>query len=155
MIFGDTGSGILYPSKHETFNHSGYNVGPASKTMGQHCTNNGWTSRICWDCAKNTTLTLSFRRAKANNSNCPLFTSQLLLFFLSGFCCWLLDRNKNKHENVPSAGPMLAKKWYRDLCSMAKTLRRDYVFFFLFCVVFWTLCVIYLYVIFYMTIWCA
>ena len=35
-------------SKHEKFTHCWYKVGPASQTVGQHCTNNGQTSRVCW-----------------------------------------------------------------------------------------------------------
>ena len=34
-------------SKHETFTQCWNNVGPALQTVGQHCTNIGWTSRTC------------------------------------------------------------------------------------------------------------
>ena len=35
-------------NKHEMFSKCWYNAGPASQTVGQHCTNIGWTSRVCW-----------------------------------------------------------------------------------------------------------
>ena len=40
-------------SKHEPFSQCWYNVGQASKTMGQHYANIGWTARVCWDSPEN------------------------------------------------------------------------------------------------------
>ena len=40
--------GRYTPSQHETFTQCWYNVGPSSETLAQHCTNIGWTSRVCW-----------------------------------------------------------------------------------------------------------
>ena len=37
------------PGNHETFPRCWFNVGPPSTTSGQHWTNIGWTSRVCWD----------------------------------------------------------------------------------------------------------
>ena len=42
------------PNKHETLNQCWLNVGPASKTMGQHSANIG--SRVCWAGAYRTQL---------------------------------------------------------------------------------------------------
>ena len=39
------------PRKLETLNQCGFNVGPASETMGQHQINIGPTSRVCWGVA--------------------------------------------------------------------------------------------------------
>ena len=46
-------SGILvrHPSKYETFTQCRYNVVLSSTTLAQHCTNIGWTSRVCWHIA--------------------------------------------------------------------------------------------------------
>ena len=38
----------IIPNKRETFTQYRYNVGPPSATLAQHCTNIGWTSRVCW-----------------------------------------------------------------------------------------------------------
>ena len=36
------------PSKHEAFTQCCFNVGPASKTVGQHWNSIGWMPRVCW-----------------------------------------------------------------------------------------------------------
>ena len=36
------------PCKHEAFTQCYFNVGPESKTMGQHWNSTGWMSRACW-----------------------------------------------------------------------------------------------------------
>ena len=36
-------------SKHRTFSQCWYTVGLSSTTLGQHYTNIGWTSRVCWE----------------------------------------------------------------------------------------------------------
>ena len=40
---------VYYPRKHGAFTQCCFNVGPASKTMGQHWNSIGWRSRVCWD----------------------------------------------------------------------------------------------------------
>ena len=39
----------IHPSKHETLPHCWFDVGPPSAILVQHQTNNGATSRVCWD----------------------------------------------------------------------------------------------------------
>ena len=40
---------LAYPSKHGTFAQCCFNVGPASRTVGQHCNSIGRMSSVCWD----------------------------------------------------------------------------------------------------------
>ena len=40
--------GMEIPSKHETLTQCCFDVGPTSKTVGQHQSNIGSMSRVCW-----------------------------------------------------------------------------------------------------------
>ena len=51
---------VCHLSKHETFTECRFNVGPASKTVGQHWNEVGWTSRVCRDF----TLNVHYQRPK-------------------------------------------------------------------------------------------